>query len=55
MYVPGNFEEKVDKNGNKLGYAYDATHTNIRGAEVVAQKFYEAIVESDSILKAYTK
>lgn len=55
VYIPGNFEEKVDKNGNKLGYAYDATHTNIRGAEVVAQKFYEAIVESDSILKAYTK
>ena len=50
MYVSGNFEEKADK-----GYAYDATHTNIRGAEVVAQKFYEAIVASDSILKAYTK
>ena len=50
VYTEGNFEEKADR-----GYAYDATHTNIRGAEVVAQKFYEAIVASDSILKAYTK
>jgi len=55
MYVPGNFEEKTDKDGNGLGYAIDTTHTNLRGADVAAQKFYEAIVASDSILKAYTK
>ena len=41
----------VNIKGNKR----DSTHTNVGGAEVVAQKFYEAIVESDSILKAYTK
>ena len=54
-YIPGNFEEEKDKNGNGLGYSIDTTHTNLRGADVAAQKFYEAIVESDSILKAYTK
>ena len=49
VYISGNFEKK------DVGYAIDTTHTNLRGADVVAQKFYEAIVESDSILKAYTK
>ena len=55
VYVAGNFEEETDKDGNKLGYSLDTTHTSLRGAEIAAQKFYEAIVESDSILKAYTK
>ena len=50
VYIDGNFEIKED-----LGYARDTTHTNLRGADIAAQKFYEAIVESDSILKAYTK
>ena len=50
VYIDGNFEIKEN-----LGYARDTTHTNLRGADVAAQKFYEAIVESDSILKAYTK
>lgn len=41
---------------SNLGYKEkDTTHTNVRGADAAAQKFYEAIVESDSILKAYTK
>ena len=54
VYIEDGFkEDEIDANGN--GYSLDATHTSIRGAEVVAQKFYEAIVESDSILKAYTK
>lgn len=50
VYIDGNFEIKEN-----LGYARDTTHTNLRGADIAAQKFYEAIVESDSILKAYTK
>ncbi len=54
VYIEDGFkEDEIDANGN--GYSLDATHTSIRGAEVVAQKFYEAIVKSDSILKAYTK
>ena len=47
-------DEHADTSNIK-GYKCDSTHTNVRGAEVVAQKFYEAIVASDSILKAYTK
>lgn len=50
VHITDNFEIKTD-----LGYALDTTHNNLRGADVVAQKFYEAIAESDSILKAYTK
>ena len=50
VYIDGNFEIKEN-----LGYARDTTHTNLRGADIAAQKFYEAIVASDSILKAYTK
>jgi len=44
--IPGNFEETKE---------YDYTHTTVFGADIVAQKFYEALMGSNSDLKLYTK
>ena len=44
--VPDNFE--ADKES-------DYVHTNLRGADLVARHLYEALMESDSPLKFYTK
>jgi len=42
-------------NKNEDGYAIDKTHTNLRGAEMVAEKFYDALMKSNSKLRFYTK
>lgn len=44
--IPDNFE--ADK-------MYDYVHTNVRGADLVAKFLYQALMESDSNLKFYTK
>ncbi len=44
--IPDNFE------ANKMS---DYVHTNVRGADLVAKYLYDALMESDSDLKFYTK